>query len=80
MNFPAGNIINPHALDFAEMVKGLEITVHILTNGTLMDERSQAHKQKCGHVKISLDGSSEEVHSATRARIFAKVVRAIDFS
>ena len=74
-------LLNPHALDFAEMVKASGNTVHILTNGTLIDEKNAESISKVADmVKISLDGSSEDVHSATRGKNnFARVVRAIDF-
>ena len=73
-------LLNPYALDFAEMVKKSGNVVHILTNGTLIDEKNAERISKvAGMVKISLDGSSEELHSATRGKNnFERVVRAID--
>lgn len=73
-------LLNPYALDFAEMVKKSGNVVHILTNGTLIDEKNAERISKvAGMVKISLDGSSEDVHSATRGRDnFERVIRAID--
>ena len=73
-------LLNPHSLDFAEMVKRSGNTVHILTNGTLIDETNAERISKVAEmVKISLDGSSEDVHSETRGKgNFARVVHAID--
>lgn len=73
-------LLNPYALDFAEMVKKSGNVVHILTNGTLIDEKNAERISKVADmVKISLDGSSEEVHSATRGKNnFERVIRAID--
>jgi radical SAM protein with 4Fe4S-binding SPASM domain len=73
-------LLNPYALDFAEMVKASGNKVHILTNGTLIDEKNAERISKVADmVKISLDGSREDVHSLTRGKNnFEKVVRAID--
>jgi len=73
-------LLNPYALDFAEMVKKSGNIVHILTNGTLIDEKNAERISNVADmVKISLDGSSEEVHSATRGNNnFERVIRAID--
>ena len=73
-------LLNPLALDFAEMVKKSGNTVHILTNGTLIDEKNAERISKFADmVKISLDGSSEDVHSLTRGKNnLEKVIRAID--
>ncbi len=73
-------LLNPYALDFAEMVKKSGNIVHILTNGTLIDEKNAERISKVVEmVKISLDGSSEEIHSATRGKNnFERAARAID--
>ncbi len=73
-------LLHPSALDFAEKVKAAGNRVHLLTNGTLIDgvnaERIAAATDV---VKISLDGSSDAVHSATRGKSnFARVTRAIE--
>jgi radical SAM protein with 4Fe4S-binding SPASM domain len=73
-------LLHPSVLDFAEKVKAAGNRVHLLTNGTLIDA---ANAERIGAVadlvKISLDGSSEALHSATRGRgNFARVTRAID--
>ncbi len=73
-------LLSPHALDFAEIVKKSGNTIHILTNGTLIDEKNAERISKVADmVKISLDGSCENIHSKTRGtNNFEKVVRAID--
>jgi len=73
-------LLNPDALRFAEMVKASGNTVHILTNGTLIDAKNAERISKVADlVKISLDGSREEVHSLTRGNgNFERAVRAID--
>ncbi len=73
-------LLNPYALDFAEMVKKSGNVVHILTNGTLVDEKNAERISKVADmVKISIDGSCEDVHSVTRGKgNFERVVRAID--
>jgi radical SAM protein with 4Fe4S-binding SPASM domain len=73
-------LLNPYALDFAEMVKKSGNSVHILTNGTLINEKNADRISKVANmVKISLDGSSEAIHSVTRGKgNFERVVRAID--
>lgn len=73
-------MLNPQSLDFAEMVKKSGNIVHILTNGTLIDEKSAERISKVADmVKISLDGSCEDVHSVTRGKgNFVRVLRAID--
>ncbi len=60
-------LLHPHALDFAEQVKASGNQVHLLTNGTLIDERNAARIAALTDlVKISLDGSCERTHAATR--------------
>lgn len=73
-------LLNPFALDFAEAVRGAGNIVQILTNGTLINERNVGRIADVADlIKISLDGSTENVHSATRGNDnFHKVVKAID--
>jgi radical SAM protein with 4Fe4S-binding SPASM domain len=73
-------LLHPSALDFAETVKAAGNRVHLLSNGTLIDT---ANAERIGAVadlvKISLDGSSEAMHAATRGRgNFARATRAIE--
>jgi len=73
-------LLHPSVLDFAEKVKAAGNKVHLLTNGSLIDganvERIAAATDV---VKISLDGSSDTVHAATRGKgNFARVTRAIE--
>jgi radical SAM protein with 4Fe4S-binding SPASM domain len=73
-------LLNPFALDFAETAKNAGNVVQILTNGTLIDEGNADRIAAVADlIKISLDGSNENVHSVTRgADNFHKVIRAID--
>jgi radical SAM protein with 4Fe4S-binding SPASM domain len=73
-------LLHPRALEFAERVKAAGNTVHLLTNGTLIDERNAERIAAVADlVKISLDGSSEMVHAATRGKNnFARAVRAAE--
>jgi radical SAM protein with 4Fe4S-binding SPASM domain len=73
-------LLHPSVLDFAEKAKAAGNKVHLLTNGSLIDganvERIAAATDM---VKISLDGSSDTVHRATRGKgNFARVTRAIE--
>lgn len=73
-------LLHPQALEFAERVKAAGNVVHLLTNATLIGEENVERIARAADlVKISLDGSSEEVHGLTRGRNnFDRVVRAID--
>jgi radical SAM protein with 4Fe4S-binding SPASM domain len=73
-------LLHPSALDFAEEVRASGNKVHLLTNGTLIDETNVKRiAAATDMVKISLDGSSEAIHAATRGRgNFARVTRAIE--
>ncbi len=73
-------LLHPSALDFAEMVKAKGNKVHLLTNGTLISEDNVRRIAAATDVvKISLDGSSDAMHAATRGGgNFARVTRAID--
>ena len=73
-------LLNPFALDFAEAVKNRGNVVQILTNGTLIDAGNADRISAVADlIKISLDGSNENVHSATRGNNnFRRVIRAID--
>jgi radical SAM protein with 4Fe4S-binding SPASM domain len=73
-------LLHPRVLDFAENVKAAGNKVHLLTNGTLIDAANAKRIAAVTDVvKISLDGSTEQVHAATRGRgNFARVTRAIE--
>ena len=73
-------LLHPRVLDFAENVKAAGNKVHLLTTGTLIDAANAKRIASVTDVvKISLDGSSEVVHAATRGRgNFARVTRAIE--
>jgi radical SAM protein with 4Fe4S-binding SPASM domain len=73
-------LLHPSALDFAETVQAAGNEVHLLTNGTLINE---ANVKRVGAaadmVKISLDGVSGPMHASTRGGgNFARVTRAIE--
>ncbi len=72
-------LLHPLALQFAERVKASGSTVHLLTNGTLIDEGNAGRIAKVADlVKISLDGSSEAAHAETRGKgNFARAERAV---
>lgn len=74
-------LLHPHALDFAEEAHALGNSVQILTNGALIttDEMAQRIASVTTLVKISLDGSTEEIHSISRGkRNFDLVTKGID--
>jgi radical SAM protein with 4Fe4S-binding SPASM domain len=73
-------LLHPCALDFAEMVKAVGNKVHLLTNATLINEANVDRiAAVMDVVKISLDGSTDTVHAATRGKgNFAKVTRAVE--
>ena len=73
-------LLHPSVLDFAEKVKAAGNRVHLLTNGSLIDGvNSKRIAAVVDVVKISLDGSGDAVHAATRGKgNFARVTRAIE--
>jgi len=73
-------LLHPSVLDFAEKVKAAGNKVHLLTNGSLIDgANAERIAAATDVVKISLDGSSDTVHAATRGKgNFARVTRAIE--
>jgi radical SAM protein with 4Fe4S-binding SPASM domain len=73
-------LLHPSVLDFAEKVKAAGNKVHLLTNGTLINSSNvERIVAATDLVKISLDGSNEEAHAATRGKgNFERVTRAIE--
>jgi radical SAM protein with 4Fe4S-binding SPASM domain len=73
-------LLHPSAIDFAEAMRAAGNSVHLLTNGTLINELNVRRIAAAANVvKISLDGSSERTHAATRGvGNFARATRAID--
>lgn len=63
-------LIHPHALDFAEDVYALGNSVHLLTNGVLVDTKEIAQRIAAATnlVKISVDGTTEAIHSISRGK------------
>ena len=71
-------LLNPHTLDFAEKAVAAGDFVHLLTNGTLIDSDKIAKRiaAVAKLVKISIDGSTEAIHSITRGKgNFDRVIR-----
>lgn len=73
-------MLHPSALDFAERMQAAGNKVHLLTNGTLIDETNVKRVAAAASVvKISMDGASESVHAATRGNgNFGRVTRAVE--
>lgn len=74
-------LLHENALDFAEEVRDSGHDVQLLTNGVLITDDSIAQRisQTTKLVKISIDGSTEEVHSLTRGKgNFSQVNKAVD--
>ncbi len=74
-------LLNAHALDFAEKMVLAGNNIHLLTNGTLVSDDSIAKRiASCTQlVKVSLDGSTDSIHSITRGKYnFDKVSNGID--
>jgi radical SAM protein with 4Fe4S-binding SPASM domain len=74
-------LINPYALDFAQEAMCAGNDVVLLTNGTLIETEEMARRiaVTTKMVKISIDGSTEEVHSITRGKgNFDNVTRAVE--
>lgn len=73
-------LLNPAALDFAEEAAKAGNQVHLLTNGVLIDESNAMRIAATTKlVKISIDGSTETIHSATRGKgHYEKILRAVD--
>lgn len=74
-------LLHPHALDFAEEVFASGNTVQILTNGALIttDDIAQRIAAVTNLVKISVDGSTADIHSITRGKKnFEQVINGIE--
>jgi len=73
-------LLSSHALDVARYAKQRGNQVHILTNGTLIDEKTAPRIAELADLtKVSLDGSTAEINDALRGKgSFVKAVKAID--
>lgn len=73
-------LLSPYVIELAEYAKSLGHQVHLLTNGTLINEKSAKTVSKTFNlIKISLDGSSPAIHEFHRGKgSFAKTMKAID--
>ncbi|MBF0108703.1 MAG: radical SAM protein [Magnetococcales bacterium] len=60
-------LLHPDALNFADLLKAGGNTISLLTNGTLIDNTNAARIAAFSdRIKISLDGSTEDIHALTR--------------
>jgi len=73
-------LLSPYVIELAEYAKSLGHQVHLLTNGTLINEKSAKTVSKTFNlIKISLDGSTPAIHEFHRGKgSFAKTMKAID--
>ena len=62
-------LLHPNALEYMEFLKNLGHEVHLLTNGILIDENNASKiTSLCSLIKISIDGSCEEINAITRGK------------
>jgi len=73
-------LLSPYVIELAEHAKSLGHQVHLLTNGTLINEDSAKTVSKTFNlIKVSLDGSTPAIHEFHRGKgSFAKTIKAID--
>ncbi len=59
----------PHLMEYMEYLKSLENNIFLLTNGMYITKANVSKIAKlCSLIKISIDGSSEEINSITRGK------------
>lgn len=62
-------LLNPNALDIIEYLYQKKKEIFLLTNGLLISEENASFLAKtCVQIKISIDGSCEEVNALTRGK------------
>lgn len=73
-------LLSPHVLELAEYTRSLGHQVHLLTNGTLIDEKNVNKISNIFNlIKISLDGSTPDIHDFHRGTgSFTKTMKAVD--
>jgi radical SAM protein with 4Fe4S-binding SPASM domain len=73
-------LLSSHALDLASYAKQSGNKVHILTNGTLIDESNASRIAELSDlIQVSLDGSTVEINDALRGSgSFLRVMKAVD--
>jgi len=73
-------LLSSHALDLARYAKQNGNQVHILTNGTLIDEENASPIAELSDlIKVSLDGSTAEINDSLRGSgSFLRVMKAVD--
>ncbi|HEY9160229.1 MAG TPA: radical SAM protein [Desulfomonilia bacterium] len=73
-------LLSPYVVELAEHAKGLGNQVHLLTNGTLINEdNTKIISETFNLIKISLDGSNPAIHDFHRGQgSFTKTIKAIE--
>jgi radical SAM protein with 4Fe4S-binding SPASM domain len=73
-------LLSPYVVELAEYAKSLGNQVHLLTNGTLINEKNAKRiSETFDLIKISLDGSNSEIHELHRGKgSFTKTLKAIN--
>ena len=73
-------LLSPYVVELAEYAKSLGNQVHLLTNGILINEENAKRiSETFDLIKISLDGSTSEIHELHRGKSsFTKTLKAID--
>ena len=73
-------LLSPYVLELAEYAKSLGHQTHLLTNGTLVNEKNVKRiSETFDLIKISLDGSTPEIHEFHRGeKTFDKTLKSID--
>ena len=73
-------LLHPDALAFGEVMRAAGNEVSLLTNGTLIDATNVARiAAMSNRIKISLDGSTEQIHAMTRGTgNYAAAVAAVE--
>lgn len=73
-------LLSPYSLELAEYAKKLGNQIHLLTNGTMVNERNAKRISDIFNlIKISIDGSTPTIHEFHRGKgTFAKTLKAVD--
>ena len=62
-------LMYPHIFEYMNYLKGLGNSIFLLTNGMYITEENASFlAEQCAMIKISLDGSNEEINSITRGK------------
>lgn len=72
-------LLLPYLIELVDYARGLGHQVHLLTNGTLINKNAERISKAFDLIKISLDGSTAEIHDFHRGNgSFAKTLNAIN--